>query len=134
MRALSEALGTPKDRIDPQARTITTSFQLKRRGVEAKIILGAATVQLDPILAQNLAVARKWYAAIKAGSSFGDLAKQEGTSVNRIRQIIGLAFLAPDIMEAIAAGSQPLGLTSEWIKRRSLPLTWQDQRALIADL
>ncbi len=43
-----------------------------------------------------------------------------------------LAFLAPDIVATILAGTQPVELTTEALMKRSeLPLAWSDQRALL---
>ena len=42
-----------------------------------------------------------------------------------------LAFLAPDIVEAILAGTQPVDLTAETLTRRAdLPLSWSEQKSL----
>ena len=41
-----------------------------------------------------------------------------------------LAFLAPDIVEAILAGTQPVDLTAETLTRRDLPLSWSEQKSL----
>ena len=41
-----------------------------------------------------------------------------------------LAFLAPEIGEAILAGTQPVDLTAETLTRRAdLPLSWAEQKA-----
>jgi site-specific DNA recombinase len=46
--------------------------------------------------------------------------------------LMPLAFLAPNIVEAILAGGQPADLTAEMlIKRTDLPLDWADQKALL---
>ncbi len=42
--------------------------------------------------------------------------------------MIGLAFLAPDILDQVAAGRQPVAFTSEWVKRRQLPAGWDQQQ------
>ena len=43
-----------------------------------------------------------------------------------------LAFLAPDIVAAILAGTQPVDLTTELLtKRTDLPLSSAEQRALL---
>ena len=42
-----------------------------------------------------------------------------------------LAFLAPKIVEAILAGTQPVDLTAETLtKHANLPLSWPDQKPL----
>jgi site-specific DNA recombinase len=42
-----------------------------------------------------------------------------------------LAFLAPDIVEAILAGTQPVDLTAETLARRAdLPRSWSEQKSL----
>ena len=126
-------LNTRVDRIDAQALRITATFQMQRRGVEAKIIMGAATPQVDLILVKNILMARRWYESIKAGASFGAIAKQEKTTPSRIQQMIRLAFLDPDILDQIAAGRQPVTFTSERFKCRQLPEDGDLQRKLIGE-
>ena len=49
-----------------------------------------------------------------------------------IRGYVDLAFLAPEIVEAILAGTQPVDLTAEALtKRTDLPLSWAEQKALL---
>ncbi|MEM1076480.1 MAG: hypothetical protein AAF665_14440 [Pseudomonadota bacterium] len=48
--------------------------------------------------------------------------------------MIELAFLAPDLVRDALEGKQPLSITSDWCKLRTLPSDWQDQGALIATL
>ncbi len=49
-----------------------------------------------------------------------------------VSRFLPLAFLAPDIVEAILRGWQPTGLTSETLKRlRNLPKSWEDQRKFL---
>jgi len=45
-----------------------------------------------------------------------------------VRKVIQLAFLAPDIQQAILDGRQPPGLTAQQIMDRPLPGAWADQR------
>jgi len=88
--------------------------------------------QVDTVLTNNILTARRWYEADKSGESFSAIATREKTTPSRIQQMIGLAFLAPDILDQIAAGGQPVTFTSEWFKRRQLPEDWDLQRKLIA--
>ncbi len=120
--------------MNEEALTFTLPFQTRKRGVETKLIIGHVEPETDQTLIRNLAKAYKWFGMIKAGYTFDEIIKQEGTSRRRIQQITELAFLAPDIVQMISEGRQPIGLTSEWLLRYILPNDWQDQRALIATL
>lgn len=57
-----------------------------------------------------------------------------GVSKSRIQRMIGLAFLAPDLLRDVMEGRQPVGFTSEWCVRHSLPSDWSDLRKLLATL
>jgi site-specific DNA recombinase len=49
-----------------------------------------------------------------------------------LRYVLPLAFLAPNIVEAIATSRQPAELTAETlIKRTLLPLEWAAQKRLL---
>ena len=126
--------GMTKADINTEALTIKLAFQTRKRGVETKLIIGHVAAETDSTLIRNLATAHKWLGMIKAGQSLDAIAKQDNTSRRRIQQIIAFAFLAPDIVQMILDGRQPIGLTSEWVLRHKLPNVWSDQRALIATL
>ena len=67
----------------------------------------------------------------KAGT-IRDIALRASLGESDISRFLPLAFLAPDIVEAIVAGKQPVDLTTEKLKRiRSLPHAWKDQRRLL---
>ena len=49
-----------------------------------------------------------------------------------VSRILPLGLLAPDIVEAILAGSQPTDLTVSRLKRLSdLPVSWNQQRRVL---
>ena len=64
--------------------------------------------------------------------TISDIARREGTDVGDVSRSLQLAFLAPDLVEGILNGTQPVGLTGERLKRAELPLLWDDQRAALA--
>jgi hypothetical protein len=121
------------------AVTITRSFpmQLKRRGVEFRLIVGdhnraAATVDL-PLL-KAVARAHRWFDEISTGKakSFAEIAAREGLAVRYVGRLIRLAFLAPAIVESIVQGRQPVGLTAEAVTRHiELPLEWHSQKTAL---
>src|SRR5216684_4120343 len=56
------------------------------------------------------------------------IAARECLGGHQVRRLLRLAFLAPQIVEAIAAGHQPPELTAEALaKRIDLPLLWNEQ-------
>ena len=132
--ALSSALGFAQHRVVEEELASRRPLHLRRRGVETRLILGEPRPEMDATLIRNIARAHVWLTAVQDGRSFDEIADQEGVSKNRLQQMIHLAFLAPDIVTDIIAGKQPLGLTSEWLKGRELPVSWDDQRRLTAAL
>jgi len=113
---------------------IHSPFQIRKRGVETKIILNGAARAVDEVLLINIAQALRWYGLLKAGNTFSEISRETGISKRRIQQMLDLAFLAPDIVRDVLQGSQPLGFTSDWVLRHNLPSDWQAQRELIATL
>lgn len=76
-----------------------------------------------------LAVARslKWDREVRAGGSLSAIARREGVSTTYATRIMPLAFLAPDIVQAIYDGRQPLGLKVK-AASANLPFEWVAQR------
>ena len=109
-------------------------FQLRKRGVETKLVLGGVLSEPDITLIRNIVVAQKWFEAIREGKTLDEVANDAGLTKRRILQMMGHAFLAPDIVKQVSEGRQPVRLTSDWLQRNTLPLDWEDQRQLIARL
>jgi site-specific DNA recombinase len=102
------------------------------RRCESVGIKKAATVDL-PLL-KAIARAHRWFDEISIGkaSSLAEIAAREGLTVRYVGRLIGLAFLAPDIVESIVQGRQPTSLTAEALTRRiELPLEWRSQKAAL---
>jgi hypothetical protein len=123
----------------PDQVAIARSFpmQLKRRGVELRLIVGdhnrsAASVDLS--LLKAVARAHRWFDEISTGRarSLAAIAAREGLAVRYVGRLIRLAFLAPEIVESIVEGRQPTTLTAEALTRRiELPLSWCAQRTAL---
>ena len=61
-----------------------------------------------------------------------EIAERERVGSRYVRRLLRLAFLAPDIVEAIAAGDQPSELTAEALAERiDLPLLWTAQEKAV---
>ncbi len=113
---------------------LVVPIQLKRRGVEAKLVLQAAGSRSSPPdakLVTLIADAHRWIDDLAAGraSSVRDLARRNDRDAGEVSRTLPLAFLAPDIVEAIPEGRQPIDLTPRKLKRiGTLPCRWDDQR------
>ena len=92
------------------------------------------TTGLDEALIRNIAKANHWYGLAKQGQTFKQVAQSRNTSSDRIQKMIGLAFLAPDLLRQVMEGTQPPGLTSDRAMRCGIPSDWTEQRALFATL
>jgi DNA invertase Pin-like site-specific DNA recombinase len=133
-KALSSLIGCSPDQIAPDALSLTAPFTMRRRGVELKLHLGDTPAAVDHTLVANLVKARRWLDMILAGQSFTKIASVEGTSKRRVQDVIELALLAPDFLDAIADGTQPAGLTSDTLIKTGFPTDWAKQRRHFADL
>ena len=122
------------DRIDPAHLVSEHPLTLRKRGVETRIILADTPTGRDDTLVRNTARAHAWFERLKGGATVTEIAEEAGTSKRRVQQMIEFAFLAPDIVADVLEGRQPLGFTSDWCLRHSLPPDWDAQRALIAAL
>jgi len=108
--------------------------EVKRRGLAVRIVVpsGPASTVASGIsgpLVKALARAHDWSQRLlnRSAASPADIAKQLGINHRYVDRILPCAFLAPDIVEAILAGRQPMDLSVDKITR-NLPLSWVEQR------
>jgi len=129
LTSLAEELGTTIRHVVPT--------RIKRRGIEMRMVLDGAGSEIakpDPALIKAVSRAHRWFGDLvnDRARSLGDIAKTEGISDRYVGHLMPLAFLAPNIVEAILAGTQRVELTAETlIKRTDLPLNWAEQKALL---
>ena len=90
--------------------------------------LGEAPPEIDRTLVQNIVKAQRWMAMILDGKTFTEIAESECTSKRRVQDVVDLSMLAPDVLDAIAAGEQPDGLTSDYLINTGVPAAWSEQR------
>lgn len=131
---ISKRVGCEHNRIDPTSLRFETPFRMRQRGVELKLHLGDAPPEVDRTLVQNIVKAQRWMAMIIDGKTFTEIAEAEGTSKRRVQDVVDLVMLAPDILDAIASGEQPVGLTSDYLIKSGVPALWSEQREQFAKL
>ena len=118
---------------------LATAIAFKRRGAETKLVLPRLAQQndrsrCDPALIKAIARGRTWFEELATGRvrSLQELAKRDGITRRYIRRLVGLAFLSPQLVEAILEGRQPVELTATRLTEIDLPLDWTEQRRLLA--
>ena len=60
------------------------------------------------------------------------MTKRDGITRRYVRRLVDLAFLSPELVEAILQGRQPVQLTATRLTGLDLPLDWTDQHSLLA--
>ena len=93
-----------------------------------------SAAKVDTVLLKTIARAHRWFDQLVSGEakSLREIAAREGVTHRFVGKIIRLAFLAPEILEGIAEGSQPPELSTELLtKHLDLPLDWDDQKRLL---
>jgi ParB-like chromosome segregation protein Spo0J len=110
-----------------------------RRGAETKLVLPGLAPQKpssrgDLALIKAIARGRAWFEELVSGRarSLQELAKRDGISRRYIRRLIGLAFLSPELIEAILQGRQAVALTATRLTELDLPLDWTEQHKQLA--
>ncbi len=116
---------------------LAISIRLKHRHgavvIEAPDDHGSAT-RLDRALIRGVCLARSWARKLAAGEvpSILALARQSGFCNHYAAKLMPLAWLAPDLVDAILGGKQPPALTLGALMKHTLPTDWDEQRRLFA--
>jgi site-specific DNA recombinase len=122
---------------DEKDYALSVPFALKRRGNEAKLIIGEHAEEpnlVDETLIKIISNAHRWMHQLQtaAAATVVEIAKSECLDDGEVSRVLPLAFLAPDIVEAILDGRQPLNLTARDLKRlKPLPTSWANQRQVL---
>ena len=119
---------------------LTAAAAFTRRGAETRLVLPGLAQQkhssrCDPALIKAIARGRVWFEELATGRarSLQELAKRDGISRRYIRRLVGLAFLSPQLVEAILQGRQSVELTATRLTELDLPLDWTEQHKLLAN-
>ena len=114
-------------------------MRFQRRGGRKRIvapdgseIAPTTKPQPDGTLVKALARAWRWQRMLDEGvyASVSDIGDAEDISKSYVSRILRLALLAPDLVEAILAGSTDQVLMLEKLQR-PLPASWAEQRQMI---
>lgn len=106
-------------------------FTHRQRGVETRLVMADPSARPDPTLIRAVTQAHAWWQALRSGRPMKAIAETENISQRRVALLMTLAFLAPDITEAILEGRQPVSLTLETLIRNPVPHCWNQQREML---
>jgi site-specific DNA recombinase len=130
-------LGVPTGSMDGRNEfwAFEVPYKLRNRGRQLKIlpegIAQATSSEPDPTLLKLLRRAHAWRQQLETGppETISNLAAANGVNASYFTRVLRIAYLAPDIIEAIVEGRQPPELTANKLVRvKNLPIVWADQR------
>lgn len=123
---------------DAGALTVTVPMTFKKFGGRKLVIApnGADTwapprARIDNTMVKAIARAHRWKRLLESGrfASVVDLAAAEKINQSYLCRVLRLTLLAPDIVEAILDGRQPVGLQLDDLLA-PFPVEWEGQRAM----
>jgi len=123
---------------DGGCAVIRVPLQIRRRRGRREIIAPAGVGEVVPDrtstnrgLAVMVARAHRWRELLEAGQypTIRALAADLGVDNSYVARILRLTLLAPDLIEAILAGTEPDGLSLEKLYR--LPTVWEERRGAL---
>ena len=128
-------------RLDGSTLVVRIPMRFQRRGGRKRIvapdgseIAPTSKPQPDGTLIKALARAWRWQRMLDDGvyASVSEIGDAENISKSYVSRILQLALLAPDLVEAILAGTTNQGTVLEQLER-PLPASWVEQRARILE-
>lgn len=129
-------LGGPRKSADAgDLICLTIEAKLKRCGGELHMVVPPNSIVREPSrqaktsLIKAVARAHGWYERVLEGKAPDQrsLARHAGLTERYVRRVFACAFLAPDIVEAILQGRQPIELNFDKLCKH-IPLSWTEQR------
>ena len=129
-RAIGDTIGIDCSTVESNVFNIRAPWQIKRRGVESRIVIGEEKPGADKTLLKSLAQAHAWVSAMRNGVPLKSIADAEGVTSSYIKTCSKLAFLSPKIQSAILEGRLDPRFTTNQILRIKMPMDWRAQETL----
>jgi hypothetical protein len=127
-------------RLEGTTVVVRIRMRFQRRGGRKRIVAPDGSEiapsfkpQSDGTLVKALARAWRWQRMLDKGvyTTVSEIGDAENISKSYVSRILRLALLAPDVVEAILAGSTDQGMMLETLER-PLPASWEEQRILLS--
>ncbi len=118
----------------PAKKTLEVSAKLERSGLAKKLVIAgpnSPTGQIDPKLIRLVARSHTLAMRFISGKAktIQEIATSEEVTASYVTRLIQIGFMAPELMQRISEGKQPITLTAhKLLSTGALPLNW-DERA-----
>ena len=122
-------------RMIPETLTVYVPFRIRKRGGRKVMVMPDGVPdprpQVDNTMVKALARAFRWKRMLESGefTTIAELAAKEGLAVSYLARVLRLVQLAPEIVEAIVAGTQPAEMTLAYLLE-PFPAVWENQLSL----
>jgi hypothetical protein len=115
--------------------SVTSPVRLTRTGRAIRLVQrdGRAATQgkPDPGLIELLRKGKGWWRQLQTGEiDIGTIAREEKVNDSWVSRLVRLNFLAPALVDAILAGTQPVSLNAASLRTADLPIAWDKQITL----
>lgn len=136
VQAIGQVLGVPAPE-GASVATISAPVRLTRTGRAMRLVhsdgSAARHATPDPTLIKLLVKARRWWSTLAEGHvGITQLAATEGVTPSWMTRVVRLAFLSPELVEAILAGRQGAMIDGKALTGTdAIPIAWVQQRALL---
>lgn len=133
VEAALEMLRVSSDSMPIEPITIEVAFRLTRTGRAIRLIQAEGTRakpgDIDPALLGLVIKARQWWTILRQGElDIARLADREGVSRSYVSRVLRIAFLSPEVVEAILDGRQHGELDAARLREtNAVPACWADQ-------
>lgn len=137
-QAIRSALGVSgepeEDTAFDKTLVLTIAARVYKTGHDLRLVFAdeagvTVTAKRDLKLIRFIARGRRWYDELKTGRapSIMAIARREKLNDSYVARMLYGALLAPDIIERILQGTQPISFTVETLKALA-PWDWDEQR------
>jgi hypothetical protein len=127
---VSSLIKTEISKLDLELLRIEEPVTLRKRTNGTKLTWVGYKGEPNHALMRAIVTAQAWVEEIKAGRSFSDIMQAHNIPEGMIWKRIRLAFLSPNLLQAIVDGTTNRDLTIKMLTRHDLPFDWSDQQAL----
>ena len=100
-------------------------FREARLRIDAEVLSGGAASDLINLVAEAMDAQRLVFTSPEL--NLAQIAKREGRCRTQLARLLRLSWLSPRIIEAIADGTQPKGLTRRALLICDMPIDWAEQ-------